>query len=68
MHVHLIDNRSARGLVCNVLNVAILVNGLAVFVATQIGLQIYGLAAKNAGYPWDGLTTHNASFGRSQTA
>jgi len=51
-----------------VLNVAILVNSLAVFVATQIGLQIYGLAAKNAGYPWDGLTTHNASFGRSQTA
>jgi len=43
---------------CNVRDVAILVDGLAVFISAQIGSQIYGLAAKYAGYFWGGTAAH----------
>jgi hypothetical protein len=35
---------------CNARDVWVLVDGLAFFISAQIGLQIYGLAAKYAGY------------------
>jgi hypothetical protein len=43
---------------CNVRDVAILVDGLAVFISAQIVSQIYGLAAKYAGYFWGGTAAH----------
>jgi hypothetical protein len=36
------------------------VNGFAVFIGTQIGAQIYGLAAKHTGYFWEGAAFHEA--------
>ena len=38
--------------------VTIRVDGLAVFISAQIGSQIYGLAAKYAGYLWKGAAFH----------
>jgi hypothetical protein len=40
------------------LDVALLVDGLAVFVGKQIRRQIYGLVAQYAGYFWERVTTH----------
>lgn len=48
----------------NVRDVAILVDGLAVFISAQIGAQIYGLAAKYAGYFWVGAAAHQCLLGR----
>ncbi len=43
-------------------------NGLAVFIGMEIDRQIDWLRANCAGYFWERVTTHNASFGRSQLA
>ena len=40
------------------LHVALLVNGLAVFIATQIDPQVERLAADYARYLWKRVTTH----------
>jgi hypothetical protein len=40
------------------LDVAALVNGLAVFIPTQIGLEINWFAANFAGCFWERVTTH----------
>jgi hypothetical protein len=53
----------------DVLDVALLVHRLTVFVGRKISRQIYWFAAKFAGYVWERVTTHNdTSFGRSQVA
>ena len=52
----------------DVLDVALLVHCLTVFVGRKISRQIHWFAAKFAGYVWERVTTHNASFGRSQVA
>jgi hypothetical protein len=40
------------------LNVALSVNGFAVFISRQIGAQVYWLAANNTGYIWEGAAFH----------
>ena len=52
----------------DVLDVALLVHRLTVFVGRKISRQIYRFAAKFAGYLWEWVTTHKTSFGRSQLA
>src|SRR5579863_8430435 len=52
----------------DVLDVAVLVHRLTVFVGRKINRQIYWFAAKVTGNVWERVTTHNASFGRSQVA
>jgi hypothetical protein len=42
----------------NLLDVAIFVNCLAVFIGAQVGLQVNGLAAKYAGYFWEVAAAH----------
>jgi uncharacterized membrane protein len=50
----------------NVLDVAILVDGLAVFIGGQIVLQIYWPAAKNAGHLWKGAAIHKGLLRRAK--
>jgi hypothetical protein len=52
----------------DLLDVALLVHRHTVFVGRKISRQIYWFAAKFTGYVWERVTTHNASFGRSQVA
>ena len=52
----------------DVLDVALLVHRFTVFVGRKISRQIYWFAAKFAEYVCERVTTHNASFGRSQVA
>jgi hypothetical protein len=50
------------------LHVALLVNGLAVFIGTQIDPQVERLAADYARYLWKRVTPINTSSGRPQPA
>jgi hypothetical protein len=47
-------------------DVAILMDGVAVFIRIQVDREIDWLSAKCAGYFLARVTTHIASFGRSQ--
>jgi hypothetical protein len=53
---------------CDVFDVALLVHRLTVLVGRKINRQVYWFAAKFTGYVWERVTTHGASFGRSQVA
>ena len=58
----LIGNRGGRGIAPwarNPFHVTVLVDGLPVFVGSEIDRQIYGLAAKHAGYFWESMTSHS---------
>ena len=52
-------------IVRNVPDVAILVNGLAVFIGRQICLQIYWPSAEDAGHLWKGAAIHKGLLGRA---
>jgi hypothetical protein len=50
------------------LDAAVLVNGLAVFISEQIGNQINCIAAKCAGYFWEGAATHKCLLWRVKSS
>jgi hypothetical protein len=66
---NLIGHHSGRRIAAgtrDALDVTVLMDGLTVFVGRQIDREIDWLGANFAGYFWEWVTTHDASFGRSQ--
>jgi hypothetical protein len=52
----------------DLLDITLLVNGLAVFICAQIGNQTNWIAAQCAGYFWEGAATHKCLLCRVKSS